>query len=202
VSEPVIREYRETDRARVYEICTRTGLRGSDATGQFSTDDLIPDVFAGPYVEFEPELALVVDVDGEASGYIIATADTRVFVARYRGEWLPYFAAKYPVHVDPPTTREEEFVHLGYTPERMLIPEVDDFPAHLHIDLLPEVQGKGLGRRLIDTLSIALVSRNVVGLHLTVDPANSGARVFYDRLGFRELGSGSLGIATLKPARG
>ena len=41
-------------------------------------------------------------------------------------------------------------------PDRMLIAEVDAYPAHLHIDLLPELQGQGMGRRLIDTLRAAL----------------------------------------------
>ncbi len=33
-------------------------------------------------------------------------------------------------------------------PERMLIPELADYPAHLHIRLLPEFQGQGWGRQL------------------------------------------------------
>jgi ribosomal protein S18 acetylase RimI-like enzyme len=148
-------------------------------------------------VEFEPELAFVAELDGEPAGYVIAAGNTRAFVDRYRSEWLPGFAAKYH-HVDPPTSLEQEFVHMGYTPERMLIPEVDEYPAHLHIDLLPELQGQGIGRLLIDTLRSALAERGVSGVHLTMDPANTGARAFYDRLGFAELPSGALAIGTTR----
>ena len=91
-------------------------------------------------------------------------------------------------------------VSLGHHPERLLIPEVDVYPAHLHIDLLPEAQGSGLGRRLIETERAALAARCVPAVHLTMVDENRGARAFYDRLGFRVLSSGdgltTLGIAT------
>lgn len=190
-----IRPYRAEDRADVYDVCVRTAAAGGDARGQYSTDELMPDVFAGPYVELEPQTALVVDTGQRVAGYIIGTADTRAFVERVRAEWLPAFSARYR-HVDPPVTREDEIVHMGFTPERMLIPELDEYPAHLHIDLLPELQGQGLGRALIDELRALLRDRGVGGLHLTMDPANVAARAFYDRLGFVPLPSGALGIRT------
>jgi ribosomal protein S18 acetylase RimI-like enzyme len=85
----------------------------------------------------------------------------------------------------------------------MLLPaeELAAYPAHLHIDLLPAAQRRGYGRRLIDALRAALAERGVPGLHLSYDPANTSARAFYDRLGFRELPSSTptaplLGLAT------
>jgi len=71
----------------------------------------------------------------------------------------------------------------------MLLPEVDEYPAHLHIDLLPRLQGQGIGRSLIATLVEALQERGVPGLHLTMDAANTGAAAFYERLGFTPLSS-------------
>jgi len=176
----MIRRYTEADYAAIGEICVLTGNAGGDATGVHASDDLVPDIFARPYVTFEPELAFVVD-DGSVGGYIIATADTSAFVERYRAEWLPHFAAAHP--------DDSGMAHLGYTPERMLIPELADYPAHLHIDLLPRLQGAGWGRRLVDTLVAELGGRGIRGLHLGLDPSNTGARAFYDRLGFHELPS-------------
>lgn len=191
--EPVeIRLYRPADRADVYNVCVRTAAAGGDATGIYSSDDLMPDVFAGPYLEFQPDLAFVVDVGGRVAGYVIAAADTRAFVERVRQEWVPTFASKYP----EPSPTDAPIVAMGVDPERMLVPEVDEYPAHLHIDLLPELQGQGCGRALIDTLRTELARRGIPGLHLTMDPANLPARAFYDRLGFVELPSGALGIST------
>lgn len=89
--------------------------------------------------------------------------------------------------------------------ERMLIPELDAYPVHLHIDLLPTLQRRGLGRPLIYTLIAALRERGVRGLHLTMDPANTDARASYDRVGFVELRSSTpqgpaLGVVIAPPS--
>lgn len=185
---PVIRRYVPTDFEAIDDICLRTGEVGGDATGLYVSDELMPDVFSRPYVGFEPELVFVVDDGQRAAGYILGSANTARFVERYRTEWLPTFSRKYS-HTEPPKTSDEIIRHLGFTPERMLIPELDGYPAHLHIDLLPELRGRGYGRALMTEFVAALRARGVPGLHLSMNPANHGARAFYDRLGFRELPS-------------
>jgi ribosomal protein S18 acetylase RimI-like enzyme len=185
---PAIRRYVASDSDAIDDICLRTAEAGGDATGLYVSDELMPDIFARPYVRFEPELAFVIDDGRRASGYILGSADTARFVERYRAEWLPAFSQKY-VHDDPPRTRDEFIRHLGFTPERMLIPELEAYPAHLHIDLLPALRGHGYGRALLGELVLALRERGVPGIHLGMDPANASARAFYHRLGFRELPS-------------
>lgn len=192
---PDIRRFRESDRSDVAEICLKTGNGGTDATGMHGSDELLADIFALPYVDFDPDLTFVVDTGTRASGYVVATADTRAFVDRYRREWLPAFERKY-AQLAPSAILE-----MGRDPERMMIAELDDYPAHLHIDLLPGMQGQGLGRDLIRVLLLALNERGIPGVHLGVSPQNTGARAFYHRLGFRPLpsdsGAGSLlGIRT------
>jgi ribosomal protein S18 acetylase RimI-like enzyme len=184
----VIRRYVSSDFDAISDICLRTAELGGDATGLYVSDELMPDIFARPYVRFEPELAFVIDDGPRAGGYILGSADTARFVERYRAEWLPAFSRKY-VHDVPPSTRDEHIRHLGFTPERMLIPELEAYPAHLHVDLLPALQGRGYGRALLAELVLALRERGVPGIHLGVDPANGSARAFYHRLGFRELPS-------------
>jgi ribosomal protein S18 acetylase RimI-like enzyme len=61
------------------------------------------------------------------------------------------------------------------------------YPSHLHIDLLPEAQGRGYGRALLDRLLAGLADAGSPGVHLGVDPANTGALGFYRRWGFTEL---------------
>lgn len=205
---PEIRPYRPADRDQVARICLLTAAGGGDATGVYSDDTLMPEVFALPYVDYAPELAFVV-ADGErVLGYVIGVADTAAFVEWWRREWSPGFAARHPSPGAPtgrnPAFTETELVEAGTSPERMLIVELGDYPAHLHIDLLPELQGQGFGRRLIDTLRGALAARGVPAVHLGMDAANTGARAFYDRLGFHELPSSTprsplLGIATGVP---
>lgn len=195
-----IRPYRPTDRDDVYDVCVRTGDGGGDATGLFSDDSLLPDIFAGPYVAYQPELAFVVDTGERVAGYVIAVADSSAFADWYDENWLPGFRRAHPL--DPAASeRERDFIELGLDPRDSIVAEVDRYPAHLHIDLLPEVQAQGLGRRLIRRLLAALRERGVPAVYLRVSSANTGARAFYARLGFSELPSSTadapvLGIAT------
>ena len=181
----MIRSYRPEDRAEVYDVCVRTASAGDDARGRYPSDELPGDIWAGPYLELEPELAFVVESQGpdgsRVAGYILGTADTRAFVEQYRSRWLPRFAARYPDVNDD--------TRAGHRPERMLVPGVDEYPAHLHIDLLPELQRQGWGRRLIRCFLDAAAERGAAGAHLSFDPANTGAGAFYERLGFRPLPS-------------
>ncbi|GGE98458.1 hypothetical protein GCM10011313_21820 [Mycetocola zhadangensis] len=181
-----IRPYRPDDRPDIVDVCVRTGRTGLDATGMYSSDDLLPDIYALPYVDSEPELAFVADNGERVVGYVIAAANTRDFASWFSNTWWPSVAGKY----DHPTSDAE--VHTlasAGDPHRMLIADVDDYPAHLHIDLLPEAQGQGLGRLLIDTLRVVLAERGIPGLHLTMGADNTNAGAFYRRLGFTELAS-------------
>jgi GNAT superfamily N-acetyltransferase len=60
---------------------------------------------------------------------------------------------------------------------------VDIAPAHLHIDLLPRLQGKGVGKRLMDTWLAAIGGR----AHLGCQAENHRAQRFYEIYGWRRL---------------
>jgi ribosomal protein S18 acetylase RimI-like enzyme len=184
---PVIRSYRPADRAAVADVCVRTGDGGGDSRERFPDPDLLPSVFALPYVDHEPELAFVLDDGGTAVGYVLGTADTPAFVKWFREEWLPPLTGRYPLPSDPPVTPLDWLTGLLHTPERMLVDEVADHPAHLHIDLLPEFQGAGHGRALMTAFLRALGEKGVPRVHLQMDPGNTRARAFYDRTGFHEI---------------
>ncbi|GAB4085571.1 hypothetical protein GCM10028784_22010 [Myceligenerans cantabricum] len=192
-----IRPYQANDRDAVTEICVRTAAGGQDATGIYSDDLLMPDVYCLPYVTYAPDLAWVVEAaDGSAVGYVIAVADTRAFATWWAREWAPGFVARHPAPGPmgrPFAYSEAALVRDGGDGGRMVRgitdEELTDYPAHLHIDLLPEGQRQGLGRRLLDTLRTELAARGVPGVHLGMDPANTGARAFYDAYGFHELPS-------------
>jgi ribosomal protein S18 acetylase RimI-like enzyme len=64
---------------------------------------------------------------------------------------------------------------------------VEPFPSHLHIDLLPRLQGQGLGRRLIDLWLETAGVMGSRGVHLGVNPANVRAGRFYLAYGLDRL---------------
>ena len=184
---PEIRPYRPSDRDAVADICVRTADNGGDSRSLSPDLDLMPSIFALPYVVLEPELAFVLTDDDDPVGYILGTADTPTFAKRFRTEWLPHLADRYPAPIRPPENSTELMISLMHDPERLVIPEVAAYPAHLHIDLLPQYQRSGHGRALMTTLMTALASAGVPAIHLTMLTTNTPARAFYDRLGFHHI---------------
>lgn len=200
----MIRPYDPRDLARLREICVRTGAAGGDATGRWSSDDLLPDLFVEPYTTFAPGWAFVVELDHVVQGYLVAVSSTPAFISWWRDTWTPWFATVYP-RPGEPYSEEEELVRRGFEPEVLEIAELDEYPAHLHIDLLPAAQGRGWGSKLIGRLRSELADVGVPGVHVSLDPENVAARGFYERIGFRELPSSTpaaplLGVPT-RPER-
>ena len=101
-------------------------------------------------------------------------------------------ADRFPDPPQPATKAERLAAHL-HRPERMVRPELTRYPAHLHIDLLPAVQGGGHGRALMTEFLAALAAAGVPGVHLEVGGHNTGAIAFYERLGFHHIAPTSYG---------
>ncbi|MFJ4715939.1 GNAT family N-acetyltransferase [Streptomyces sp. NPDC088785] len=185
---PFVRRYRPSDREALARICVMTAHEGGDSSALHPDRELMPTLFAYPYVHLEPDFAFVLD-DGEgaAVGYVLGVPDTADFAARFRAQWLPRVTGRFPPVDGVARTPSEEMIGLLHTPERMVRDELAAFPAHLHIDLLPPWQGRGHGRALMRALLGALHARGVPAVHLCMVRANTAARAFYDRLGFRQL---------------
>lgn len=190
-----LRPFRPGDEPALAEICLRTADAGADGTGIFEDDAIWAHMFVLPYVARHPDLAFVVeDDDGTVAGYAVATDDTRAFERWFAADWWPRHAHRWP-KPDRERTRQDGTLLYAYGRGSEPEPYADGFPAHLHIDLLPGVQGQGWGRRLIDALLNALRERGVPAVHLVASVHNTGALAFYTRLGFAALPSSHGGQA-------
>lgn len=95
--------------------------------------------------------------------------------------------------MEPAADWEEDLVtgllQTLYNPEAMLHEDQPDFlkeyPAHLHIDILPEYQRQGLGRKLMEALWAKLKDDGIPGVHLIMWSKNYEAKKFYLRIGFK-----------------
>ena len=190
-----IRRYRPDDRADVYDICLRTADDGGDAHELYARDLTLPgDLFAGPYVDLEPDFAFVLDDGERAAGYVLGTPDTAEFVRKLREVWVPKVGQDHPAPTGERADHVDEMRDFLHHPERLIRPELADYPAHLHIDLLPHVQRAGWGRRLIYTLLDALHEAQVPRVYLGMVRTNTAARAFYDRLGFHPIDVADPGV--------
>jgi GNAT superfamily N-acetyltransferase len=66
-------------------------------------------------------------------------------------------------------------------------PKLGCYPAELHINLLEEARGYGIGRLLVERLMERLRQERVPGVHASVHVHNNGGQQFFLKAGFREL---------------
>ena len=186
-----IRGYQPEDRDEVYRICLQTANNGGDGTAIFRDPRLPGDVYAVPYAVFEPGLTLVAEDAGGVGGYIVATLDSQEFGRRLERDWWPAMRARHPepapdlargLSVQERTALSN--IHHCWKPGQH-VPA--GYPSHLHVNLLPPMQGRGVGRRLIAALLAMLRQEGSPGVHLTSGLANLRAAGFYRHLGFTEL---------------
>jgi len=187
-----IRNYGEADFDAVYRICLETGAAGKDATSLYEDSRIIGHVYAGPYVRFSPETAFVIEDEDGVGAYIIGPVDTKSFEKRLEQDWWPELRRKYS---DPDIAHaadwsaDERMMHLIHHPAKTPKRIAERHPAHLHIDLLPRLQGRGLGRELIRLWSERVRALGATGFHLAVGAANERAIGFYRACGLEEVES-------------
>lgn len=185
-----IRLARPQDQAAAYYVCLKTGDHGRDGEPFYGDDpDALGRIFVGPYLVFEPELSLVLEDEAGVCGYCLAALDSRTFYERYEREWRPQLCAQFPAPAgDPGEWTRAETVHSWYHNPDYFCPEpYEEYPSHLHIDLLERARGKGIGRAMMERQMDELRRRGSSGGHVNVSVHNARALPFYRKLGFHEL---------------
>jgi len=201
MDELYIRKAVLSDIPYLYEICLKTGENGKDATSLYFDPYLLGHYYAAPYLVFPEGICFVVEQDHRPQGYILAAPDTAAFMKWMEEQWLPPLRKRYQKPFPAALIRSEKegqiigLLHNSQFPmDKDARPWLAEYPAHLHIDLLPCLQGKGTGRVLMNTLFSELERQGVPGLHLGVSAANTGAVAFYRKTGFSVLEEHSWGF--------
>ena len=162
-----IRKFHSKDFNRVQFICLNSE-GPCDHSEEFQ--EFLLATYCNYYIENEPEHCFVAaDENDNAIGYIISAFDFDIFYKK--------FTESYPLE-------NEEFI---YAAKESVVPQnkfKEDYPAHFHIDILPEYQRMGLGHRLVDTLVNELKLNGIKGVMLTVWNDNSMGISFYKKYGF------------------
>ena len=179
---PNVRPALDSDREAVADVSFATGYFGRPAGRFFPDRALFADLWIGPYFRGTGCCSHVAEIDGEVVGYIVGSCDTRTYrrvvagrVPRILGRWL---RGRYP-----------DLSHsLRYLVRAARYPgpsaPVRDYPAHLHVNLLPSARGKGLGRRLMEAFLDCLQARGVAGVQLSTTVENEAALGLYRAFGF------------------
>ena len=189
-----IRDATADDLEVLYDICLRTGRSGDDASELYRDHALLGSIYVGPYVALPEEASRArgfVAADGDGvGGYVLGTLDTRTFEAACERAWWPALRARHPDPGPSPRTPDEALIAKLHRPDTSPDEVVEQYPAHLHIDLYPRLQGRGIGRRMIERLLAWMIAAGTPGVHLGVGPTNARAIAFYERCGFARLAAG------------
>ena len=186
-----VRKYRDGDRAQVRSICFRTGLFGDPVASVYGDAESFADMFTSYYTDHEPENAWVVarnDDDRVIAGYLLGCVDSRrawdpVSIAvkhilrrglLFRRSTAPFFFRLI----------RDVIVDRGVHRTKI---DFDKYPAHDHIDLLPEARG-AFGAELFERFVNDLIARGVRGAHGEAIAENARVLRFAESYGYRTLG--------------
>jgi GNAT superfamily N-acetyltransferase len=186
----IIRDYRPGDEGPAYFVCLKTGNQGDDGEPFYREDpDALGRIFVGPYLRFEPELALMLEDEQGVCGYALAALDSRKFYDRYDKEWRPEICERFSEPTGDPSnwTRVESVHYLYHHPDYYFPEPYDVYPAHLHIDLMTRAHRQGHGTRMMKELIDRLKVKGAPGVHLGMAANNHRAHQFYLTLGFVDL---------------
>lgn len=166
------------DEESLYAISLATGHQGGDATALYNYQKLMGLIYSVPYLRLSVGRCFVVEAGGAIVGFAVGAPDTRSFEQALETHWRPKLRQIYPYPKDikkESWTADQRRISMVHHPE--LAPEevVRAFPAHMHLNLLPMAQGRGIGRVLANRMLALLGNR---GTHVGVNRLNTRARGF------------------------
>jgi len=166
---------------------------GDPVGWQWRDRESFADMFTGYYTDREPDSALVVEIDGVVSGYLLGCVDSS------KASSASGVAARHAllrgIAFRPGTagivwrSAADVLVDLArrrITRSRLVVAD-DRWPAHLHIDLLPAARGLGVGATMMRRWLDRLRQQGVAGCHLQTMVENERAIAFFVSMGFRRL---------------
>ncbi|KII94862.1 hypothetical protein PLICRDRAFT_33684 [Plicaturopsis crispa FD-325 SS-3] len=191
-----IRRAAPSDAPALSHVCLLTADAGSSAQHLHSIPQLPGLIYAEPYVKLpKTTFAFVLVDEFRVVGYIVGSEDSRAFEREAEKHWYPSLREKYPLPGEGSDAdeasqlTENDLRYLKLIQKMYVLPEpcISFSPAHLHINILPEYQRRGWGRRLIAQAVDYLRGEGLDGVWLGMDPRNLSAQGFYEKLGFRPI---------------
>lgn len=169
----MIRKFCNTDKSSVQNICIETApasMKDSEEKRK-----ILLARFCDYYIEMCSDTCFVCEEGGVCIGYVICCPDA----VKFRKEFPKFTDRSGKLNLS------QKFQCLGDV--FLYLPFKTKYPAHLHIDILPEFRRKGIGRRLINALTEELKNQGKCGVMLAVSSDNKNAQMFYGALGFKKI---------------
>jgi ribosomal protein S18 acetylase RimI-like enzyme len=186
-----VRGYEPADRSAVRSISFRTGFIGEPAGSFWRHEESWADVWTSYYTDHEPESLGVATAGGTVVGYLAGCLDTSAMHPT-TDELLAAVIRRHRLLLRRGTAG---FLYRaivdGIRDRGGATGEFNDprWPAHLHIDLLPEARGTGLAGALMRRWQDQLRAADSPGCHLATLVENDRAHRFFEKSGFGDHGA-------------
>lgn len=184
-----VRCYRPSDQAAVRHLCCETGRLGGPVDPLFQDRELFADLFTKPYLDHEPEWALVALAQGRVVGYLLGSVrpdfDRILMKCGLRTVSKMIFrlmCGRYAKH-----RRSRQFIRWLLTAGFWEQPKHPAAAAHLHLNVERAYRGRGVGRHLWDVYERKLRSAGIQRCYgAFFSYARRRPAAAYARFGFRE----------------
>lgn len=179
-----IRPVTKDDLEAVGQIAYATGFFGQSAAHYFKDANLFRDIWVRSYIHGPGCCNYLAEQEGKVVGYIVGTCNQQAHVRYLAFNLFPFVLRRWARGEYPYWA--SSFLHLlrVFRYSRKAAP-AQRYPAHLHLNLLPEVRGLGLGRELLQAYLACLKARRLPGVQLSTTRENQAAVALYQKLGFK-----------------
>jgi ribosomal protein S18 acetylase RimI-like enzyme len=168
--------YQEKYRKEIQDICIATGSKDNLVNPEHYQFTLL--MYCDPYLD-HGRCFVLLDEEEKPQGYILCAEDGR----RFFTEMQPYMEK----------IKEVAPSFVKRCDVRAYEKYVDEYPAHLHIDVKETYTGHGSGTALMKALLASLQKDQVKGIMVGVSNDNTRALAFYQKMGFQILEKDALG---------
>jgi hypothetical protein len=145
-----IRDYTPADKEAIRHLCCETGYFGEPIDSVFVDREIFADLFTKPYLDYEPQWALVAEAEGRVVGYLLGSVSPNFDRLQLRSGFTTTMkmlfrlaCGRYSHH-----PRSRQFVRWllfsGYSEQ----PKHPRNAGHLHYDIEKAYRGGNTGRRL------------------------------------------------------
>jgi GNAT superfamily N-acetyltransferase len=186
----IVRPYKSGDLDALYAISLATADAGADASRLYHDKHLVGSIYSAPYAALDPDLVVVAADEQGVGGFVLGAVDTVTWEERLERSWWPQLRRQYPAPDPEARSRwnpDQRRIAMIHNPERAPAQIARAFPAHLHLNLTPRLQGRGVGSRLLHAWLRLAEKRGASAMHVGVNRANARALAFWSKMGFRSI---------------
>jgi ribosomal protein S18 acetylase RimI-like enzyme len=190
-SDVKVRTFVENDRAELRDLFRRAG-EGAPTASLWGHEESEAAVYLTPYMDLEPDSLLVADVGGALTGYLTGCLDSTQFPTETQRIEQAIRKYRLMLRGKPAAFLARGIFDVAISAIRR-VPTAAGFedprwPAHLHINVIPQVRGAGVGTALMNHWFDRIRQTGSKGCHLQTLVENPRAVHFFERMGLDKHG--------------